>query len=272
MALGFTSSQNNAKDKKDVNTRSMYQFMNVNGFDPSTLVVGYWNNMLSLKMHPALPKDQRSEKRVYDYDKKVITSLPADIVRVLIHCIEHNIIPAMESGEAKSVGIQCGADSLITVGTGVKQTGAVRPYIAIHKGIDSETRIANMSIAYEFERGAIIDEYDATTGKYSGTTDVHNEFYLFIDMLKASIYAMSGATAHSIRVADSWIRDKYLANQSAIASKLGVSLSSGYSSGYNKSSSRVSFGSQSQETESSYANSETLSSMDDLDSEIPFDI
>ena len=80
----YGTQQNNEKDNTpNVNTRS-YQFMNRDGFDPSALSVGAWNEMLSLRINPALDKSRQSEGRVFDYDKSVSTSLTAEKVTLLL--------------------------------------------------------------------------------------------------------------------------------------------------------------------------------------------
>ena len=53
MIFGNGNKQNN-QEKTNVNTKAK-QFMNKDGFCPSTLILGYWNEGISLKMHPALP-------------------------------------------------------------------------------------------------------------------------------------------------------------------------------------------------------------------------
>lgn len=49
------NSNNNARDAVNVNTRGI-QLSNSEGFMPSTMVFGFWNSMISIKIHPALER------------------------------------------------------------------------------------------------------------------------------------------------------------------------------------------------------------------------
>ena len=85
--MAFGTQQNNDKDNTpNINTRS-YVFMNKDGFDPSALTVGAWNEMLSLRINPALDKSRQTENKVFDYDKSVSTSLTAEKVTLLLYKI-----------------------------------------------------------------------------------------------------------------------------------------------------------------------------------------
>ena len=111
------TSKNN-KDKDSINTRSI-QFMNSEGFDPSTLVMGHWNDKLSIKIHPALDKNKQTASNVFDYEVAITTALPADKIQTLINGIESCIIPAINNKEDKSIAVVLNLNSLLSVGTGV---------------------------------------------------------------------------------------------------------------------------------------------------------
>jgi len=220
--MNFGNLQNNAKDQVNVNTRGV-QFMNKEGFDPSTLLVGYWNEMISLKMHPALEKSKQTESKVFDYEKVISTAITLEKAITLCDGIVKKIFPAIEKGEQASVGVPVGSDSLIVVSTGVTMTGSVRPYIAIHKALDEKTKKPEVSIYYEFGQSYTVDNYDEKTGSFEVTKGINSELYLFYEILDAAKLGMSNAIAHSIRVVDKYYRDRMMNDIGEIAAKLGVS-------------------------------------------------
>lgn len=224
------ASQNN-KDRANVNTTGI-QFSNKEGFDPSALVVGYWNDMLSLKIHPALPKEKQTEKSVFDYEHVVMTSLTVEKLQALHTAVMDRILPAIEAGEEKNVSVIINMDSLVTIGTGVALNKKVSPYVAIHKGLDPETRKPESSIYYEFKSAPIIEDYDVESGKYETTFDKFTEFKAFLSCIAFAIPVLMNVTSHVSRTVDRAYKEKLTNEIASIAAKLGVSTSSkgGYTS------------------------------------------
>ena len=215
---GFGTRQNNERDERmNINTRS-YQFMNKDGFDPSALSVGAWNEMLSLRINPALEPSKQTDNRVFDYDKSVSTSLTLEKVGVLLSEIRKVIIPAIEAGEDKTIGITLnGGESMVVVGTGKRLTGSIKPFLGIYKGINPNTRKPEMAIFYEFKTTQVVEDYDETTGNYS-ISEVSVELDTFSDILRAFIMNCSNFGTHSYRVVRRFEDEKI----NAIAAKLGV--------------------------------------------------
>lgn len=224
----FGTRQNNDRDvnQVNVNTKS-FQFMNKDGFDPSTLTVGAWNEMLSIRINPALEKSKQVDGRVFDYDKYVATSLTKDKVMMILYKIEKDIKPAITAGEDKTIGVQVGGDSLFVVGTGVKMTGSVKPFVAVHKSLNPDTKKPEMSMFYEFRKDMTIDDYDHETGSYNIDESISSEFELFIMLLKAYISVGSGFATHATRYLDKWQNDKLNSTINSIAQKVGASTGSG---------------------------------------------
>lgn len=205
--------QNNSKDndRKDINTRGLV-FYNKDGFDPSALSIGYWNDtFMTLRINPALEPSKQTQTRVFDYEKTVSTAVGVQGLMMLSYTIKKYIIPAIVADEDKSVGIQIGGDGLVVVGTGKRQTGEIRPFIAIHKELNPSTKKPNMSIYYEFNRGQAIENYNEETGDYKLYETIHSELLLFIDVIDASIKALSKADAHAQRTVMRFFNDKLMA-------------------------------------------------------------
>ena len=255
--------QNNSKEEKiSINTRGL-AFYNKDGFDPSTLGLGFWNdNFITIKINPTLPKDKQTPTRIYDYEKTVQTALTVPAARLFSECIKTKIIPAIAKGEEHSVSIQVGGDSLVSVGTGKRITGDVRPYLAIHKGLNPSTRKAEMSIFYEFNTSNMIENYNETNGEYKLSSNYNTELQLFIDFLDAGVKALTKADVHAMRVVMRAFNDKLMNNVVASAEKLGVATSKSYGS-----SNRIDFSqSPSSDEENEFtAMSSMIGSLADLD-------
>lgn len=229
--MNFNNSGNNQRDTQtNVNTRGP-QFMNREGFVPSTLIVGFWNEMVSLKIHPALPKEKQTDNKVFDYEQVIMTSITLEKISVLIDRIEKDIVPHLEN-PSKSIfrGVPIGGDSLIGVGVRVEEgdTNTVaKAYLAIFKNLDPSTKKPESGIFYEFKRSYTVDDYDPKTGEFSTTHDIQGELLTFLEILKAARTAMSNATSHSMRTVDKYYKDRILNTLNEVASKLGVSTGGG---------------------------------------------
>lgn len=252
----FGTAQNNDKDNQtSVNTRS-YQFMNRDGFEPSSLTVGAWNENLSMRINPMLEPSKQSENRVFDYDRYVTTALTLEKAMLLAYRIEKDLIPAIENGIDKSIGIQVGGDSLLVVGTGKRITGEIRPFLAIHKSLNPDTKKPELSMFYEFKSSSSIDDYDEKTGAYSISDSVCTEFKLFVILIKSFIKFGGNFTAHANRYVDRFYNTKLMNNITAIGQKVGAQMSSGnnsYGGGYKRNNI---FGQSNQSASSSMSDAE----------------
>lgn len=221
------STQNNSRDKDrkdDVNTRGI-AFYNKEGFDPSALSIGFWNDaFLSLKINPALEKSKQTQSRVFDYEKTVSTALTIPLMKLLSHSIKTWVLPAIEAGEDKSISVQVGGDSLVTVGTGKRLTGDIRPFIAIHKSLNPSTKKPELSIFYEFNRQHVIEDFNESTGDYALQSNIHSELLTFIDIIDASIAALSKGGVHATRVVMKFFNDRLMNSINAIGTKVGADM------------------------------------------------
>lgn len=226
--MAFNTAQNNGRDNQNnTNTRGP-QFSNKNGFDPSTLQLSYWNEMISIRISPALEPSKQTETKVFDYEKTVSTAINIEKATMLISAIKEHIIPAIEAGENKDIAFSINGDSLMAIGTGKRLTGEIRPFVAIHKSLNPDTKKPEMSIFYEFKQNQYIDNYDEKTGSYNVLNHIHAEFITFYKCITASVLAMSNAFVHSSRMVNKYFNDKLSNNVLAIANKVGADV--GYTS------------------------------------------
>lgn len=223
MAGLFGTRQNNdGADKKSINTR-IYQFKNKDGFEPSSLSITGWDEMMSLRINPTLPPDKQSKEQIFDYDKFVSTSLSLEKAMLLLYKINKDIIPAIENSEDKNIGISVGGDSLVTIGTGKTLGGdeALRLYLAIHKGLNPDTKKPEQSIYYEFKKAMTIDDYNAETGEYTISEGYEAEFNLFVELLKSFIRT-SNFNYHNNRYGNRFTTDRINNTIYSIADKVGA--------------------------------------------------
>lgn len=216
----YTNKGNNSKDKKDtsVNTKG-FQFFNKEGIDPSTLIVSYWNEGIVLKIHPTLPKDKQDNEHVFDYDHSLSTIVNARQAKLLLLAFP-KFEEAMNDSLEYSTGIRIGISSVLVLSTGVKETGALRPYIGIYKDINAETLEATSGIRYEFNVLETIEDYDPRGCKLQ-TETYHVELMLFMAALKTVIEAFTHAHTHSHRNVQRYFNSKLSENIDLIIANLG---------------------------------------------------
>lgn len=263
-------SNNNQEGKANVNTRAK-QFMNKDGFYPSTLLVGYWNEMISLKMHPALPREKQTQTSVFDYNQAVSTSLTIDKAMILLKKIDDVILPAIYDGKITSTAVLIGLNNLVQIGSGIK--GGIRPFIAIHKGLDNNSKIPTESIYYEFVNSndqslSTIDNFDPETGSYENSNTVHVEFFVFRELLLESIRGLMMVSAHTDRYVNKYYKDKVSNDLAEIGAKMGLQLkreSNGFSS-YGNRNNGISFGGSSNGNSGTSAPTNNLNNLSDIDS------
>jgi hypothetical protein len=218
--MKFNSSNNNSRDAVNVNTRGM-QFSNSEGFCPSTLLFGYWNELISIKIHPALEKSQQTDSKRFNYEEVVNTAITLEKASTLLKKIEEDILPHYNEGINTFKGIPVGGDSLIGVGLRSDENTKTS-YLAIFKALDEETKKPEIAIYYEFKSGYVVNDYDPATGKFTVEQNIPSELMLFAAALRAAINGLTHADAHSSRAVDKWFRDRLMKEIEEIGTKLGV--------------------------------------------------
>lgn len=220
------NNKGNNKDKKDygVNTRGV-QFKNKNGIDPSTIIIGYWNDMMTLKIHPALPKEKQTQENVYDYEHALNTALTLDKVQVLYEGMAH-IENAIIEEKHYAVGVKVGLNSVVMISTGVKETGSVRPYIAIYKDLDADSDKAGVGIRYEFNKCEAVVNYDPSTGETDEKHEVPSELLVFKTVLLSTITNLTNAAVHAMRNVQNYYNTKQMEMITAVANKMGIETNS----------------------------------------------
>ena len=252
--MKYTSTNNN-KEKVNLNTRFM-QFMNAESTTPSTMQLSYWNDMLSIKINPALPPEKRTQNSFYNYEEGITTALTVEKVLTLVNEIKREIIPAIKAGENRVIGIPiAGGTSLLTVSTGVKRFGEVRPFVTIFKNLSPETKRPEQQLSYEFINGLVVNDYDENTGSFT-TDSVQSDLLLFVTCLENAIIGLTSSVAHSNRYHDRFFRN-------AIS---GGNTNMGGNGGYRKNSNVFSNGNSGSSEGFGDVDQTKLNNMDDIDS------
>jgi hypothetical protein len=228
--MNFSNQKNNAREAVNVNTRGI-NFMNSEGFMPSTLQFGFWNEMISIRMHPALEKSQQTESKKFNYEEVVSTALTLEKATTLLNKIENDILPKYSEGKDKFNGVPVGGNSLIGVGIKALDDENSVAYLAIFKELDEGTKKPEVAMYYEFKSGYTVDDYDPETGKFDVTQNIPGELMLFAHSLRAAIAALTNANAHATRAVDRWFRDRLMNTLNEVAGKVGVQVNTGKSWG-----------------------------------------
>lgn len=198
------NNQYNNKEAQDVNTRGQ-QFMNSDGTFKSTLILGFWNNLISIRIHPVLEPHQQSESKKFNYESSINTAITIEKATTLYNAILNDIIPSINN-ESKFKAVPVGVNSLIGVGN-IFKDGKNILYLAIYKNIDENTKKPSSYLYYEFKQSYTVDDYNETTGEFTISEGIPSEILLFANLLKASCDALSNGVVHSMRYADRWFRD-----------------------------------------------------------------
>lgn len=202
----MNNQQAGSKDaKQNVNTRGI-QLYNTEGFDPTTLVLDYWNDsMFSIKLHPAKEKSKQTDREKFDYEQVVSTALSMNkAVEILSYC--DKIWDAHVAKEEVSCYVNISGVNLLGIGTkNIDDKNVI--FFAIHKQLN-DNRIPQMSMYYEFLPGEIITNYDPTTGTFGKEASGRGEFELFVRYLSNGIDSMGKSISHSIRVVDNFFRKR----------------------------------------------------------------
>lgn len=260
--------QNNGTDKDavNVNTRGI-QFYNKESEEPSTLVLGFWNERLSLKIHPAKPNTKAETSTTYDYDNGLATALNDEKSYMLMKGIEDIIIPSLKDGVSKTVGVVVNNSSVIAVGSG---DDGKTPFISIYRELDPDTYKPKDSMTYYFRKSDFLKDYAATSGEFNITEMNDVELSLFVEFLKSYISGNSNATLHTVRFADKYFRDKIMNNFVDIGNKVGVDLSSTNSKfKANKSSGNIFTGNKVTQSTQPTKNPDVVE-VDENEDELPF--
>lgn len=202
--MAYTNNNQNNKSKS-VNTQG-YQFYNDDdgAMFKSTLAVGYYDRYLSLRIHPALPEEKRTNTSRYDYETQLLTALTPDKALALVTAVNEKIYPAMSAGKTKSVGVPVGADGIVNISY-LAEEGIV--CLGLYKGLDPETKKPKESMVFQFKPTMVVEGYDPEKGNFV-TENTESDFVIFITILEQFVKKSGMMDLHVMRYGDRFLRDR----------------------------------------------------------------
>lgn len=227
------ANQNNKKsDGNDsYNTRG-FQFFNKNGLEGSTMILGMWNQMITLNMHPAKEQGKQTDTSVFDYDKSIRLVIPPQFAISIYNCCKEKLIPALQKGEEYTIGFAIGANSVLVFSTGVKKYNKVIPHVIIMRNINPNNMTPEEGLSYTFNPNLVIpDFHTGNEGEPLNVTNYYGELYYFIEALGHISKALLGAENHTRRYFEKRYNDQVFALYKDISNKIGGSFYSSPNNG-----------------------------------------
>ena len=210
----------NIEKKNDSVNTDGPQYKNSKGFEVATLKVRYWDDKVTLTLHPKLKNP--TEKQVYDYETKISIALKVDKVTALLKSLEKIIDKAIEENKEKSVGVTTASNNMVVVSTVIKEDSL---HVVLHvcRELNAETRIPNQRYSYTFIKDdQIIEDFDPTTGKFESVDEVQTEYECFKEMLREFIRVNQAADIHADKYLNKYYRDNLYSNVLKTGLKVGA--------------------------------------------------
>ena len=254
----FENYNNGNIDKKNdsVNTDGP-QYKNSKGFEVSTLKIRYWDDKLTLTIHPKLKTP--TEKQVYDYETKISIALKVDKVEALLKSLENILDKAIDDKNAKSVGITTSSNNMVVVSTILKEE-SLHVVLHICRELNPDTRIPNQRYSYTFIKDdQVIEDFDPTTGKFENVCEVQTEYECFKGMLKEFVRINQVADNHADKYFNKYYRDNIYSNVLKTGLKIGA-----LDSGNNNSMFTNSFNPTGKPPENNVTQTTSLSDLQDI--------
>ena len=201
--IGFNNNSN-VKNSNNSTTTNIRTFFG----DLSCFQISYWDDKLSLKIHP-LATVNADGVRQYDYSRKIQTALVSDKCIALSKAIEKKILPAIEEGSEASIAISLGK-SVIAINT-KKEADTFNVYFTIYPLTQDGTIDKTNAYVYKFNKTNILLDFNNESG--TGTEEHIQSEFLFLYKKLKNITNISGEAVHSINV-DNTMKSNFKNNNS----------------------------------------------------------
>lgn len=214
--------------KKDVNTSGYQLYPNMRVAGPkSTLIIGHWKDLLTIKLCPELPENLQNEKSKFNYKEYLQVVLKPNKSLELLKAIEK-----FKENPSTSYGVQTGENLIM-----ISATPEQNVVLSIFTKID-ETGKPENELTFVFNTAMLIEGYNPQTGEYDIGSGFMPDLDLLMLTLEESCKAHTNAQVHANRNVNKFNTDKVNGNLEAIALKLGVEpIGAKREGGYNKSES-----------------------------------
>lgn len=193
----------------NVSTKGLQFYNSVSTEDKSTMILGYWNDMVSIKIHPMLEGNVRQQgKPNYDYNGGLSTVLGFKSVEKILEGIK-----LIENGDIPCVSEIGSLNTVIKIGNGTEYGEDFGWYVAILE-VD-ENYVSTNGYFYIFNHDSkgdvLLGDYDEQTGNFEKIV-INTEFKVFKKFLESSMHVFTKSIAHS-----SLHRIKYIFDEIATA-------------------------------------------------------
>lgn len=193
---------NNNGNGVNLNTRLYTSYS-----DTCMLVLGAWNDKLSLKFHPMKGVNADGIRQYAQDNTEIVnTSLTTDNTIAFLTGIDDKIMPALKESKAETVSVTMGINEnrkVVTVGTDGKEV-----WLSVIINV-AENGVADASneLKHTFNKKEYMTGYDPSTGTGTETVNTNSDFLNFVSKLR-EIYNLSGAAAHAANYANA-IKSSY---------------------------------------------------------------
>lgn len=195
----------NLQNKSNNVSTKGFQFYNANaGDDSSTLVMGYWNDMVSIKIHPVLPQNARQNNQMYNYNGGLSSVIGIKATEQLIQ-----VINKIEKKEIMCGAVKGSTNTVIKIGDGSEYGDDFGWYLAIFE--TNEQGAGTNGWFYVFNESSrddiIMGDYNEEDGTFNQIV-VNAEVQLFKEFLESSKQVFFKTIAHSATQRMGYMIDK----------------------------------------------------------------
>lgn len=194
MAFGNNRNQNN----KINTTTKVIQMYNPVGDDAGTLTLGFWNQYATIRINPALAKNQQQDGKMYNYDQSASMILGAETIIALNQGIavmesqiknKKNVLPVAVRSQ----------NYVLKVGAGGEYEGIDDFYLSIFEVDQSGKATGSMFYPFVAQEGAtdntIMFSWNEDTGKHKPKL-VNTQWKAFKTFLKKAEEDLVTAGSH----------------------------------------------------------------------------
>lgn len=206
MAFNGRGRGNSNSDKINTTTR-VVQMYNPDGEDAGTLSLGFWNQLVSFRINPALDPDKRTDGKMYDYDSGVSVVMNAEALTTLSKGIAQVEKYAKEKKNF-SAAVRTN-EYVVKIGYGNEYEGIDGYFLAIFQVNDAG--VANGSLFYPFyaqdhNDNKLLINYDENKGKAQKTVAVNSQWAALKAFVKLGTDTLVNGGAHgSTTMLNYWI-------------------------------------------------------------------
>lgn len=162
--------------------------------------------------------EQNNGKNSYPEKNRHSTLITAERAAAFYNeIILKGVIPAIENGENYSMGIFLNQKktSILEIRVQDKEI-----YLVLCLNINEE-RVSENSYVFHFQKTDVIAGYEPN-GTFESQDKVEGCFFIFTKWLEFGIAAITGASGHSVRKANSYTTNSFFNYAKSICAKLGV--------------------------------------------------